>query len=151
MSDSQKIKPQRFALQFDPPTLVMQYQRVGESKSRARKMPVRGIRPGSDPAQVTDALIKRHEAYLGKGIVPRKQVQRLVAKLVERKGDLQQVPEEELKRIKDEMEKDFEKNALKPGDEGYVHDVRKDFGEAESDCEWDDDIAEPSDDDDDFW
>lgn len=33
----------------------------------------------------------------------------------------------------------FEQNLLKPGSPGYVHDVRKDFDDAEEECDWDED------------
>jgi hypothetical protein len=51
-------------------------------------------------------------------------------------GDLNKVTEEQNLRAKALMDEDFVKNALKPGDEGYVHDKRADF-EVSEDNDWD--------------
>ena len=52
-------------------------------------------------------------------------------------GDLNKVSEEENQRAKALMEQDFQKNAKKPGDEGYVYDKQVDFGEASEENDWD--------------
>ena len=51
--------------------------------------------------------------------------------------DLQRIEEAELERYKRQMEEEFEKNAIKPGDPNWVHDKQVDFGDAEEDCGWD--------------
>mmetsp|Transcript_9953 Transcript_9953/g.19412 ORF Transcript_9953/g.19412 Transcript_9953/m.19412 type:complete len:122 (+) Transcript_9953:1-366(+) len=62
--------------------------------------------------------------------------------------DLQKVPQEDLAMYKELMDVEFKRNAIKPGDEGYEHDVQVEFSEAEEDAGWDeDDDYVPSDDD----
>jgi hypothetical protein len=56
--------------------------------------------------------------------------------------DLQHVEETELEKYKRLMEEEFEKNAIKPGDANWQHDVQVDFGEAEEDCGWDEEDEE---------
>ena len=52
-------------------------------------------------------------------------------------GDLNKVSEEENQHAKAIMEQDFQKNATKPGDDGYVYDKQVDFGEASEENDWD--------------
>lgn len=56
--------------------------------------------------------------------------------------DLNQVEETELEKYKRLMEEEFAKNAIKPGDANWQHDVQVDFGEAEEECGWDEDDEE---------
>ena len=58
-------------------------------------------------------------------------------------GDLNKVSEDELKAAKAAMEVDFKKNALRPGDEGYVYDkrVERPSGELEAN-DWDDELED---------
>lgn len=53
--------------------------------------------------------------------------------------DLNRISEAELAAAKTQMDVMFQRNQLLPGERGYTHDVRKDFGEAEEDCDWDED------------
>ena len=56
--------------------------------------------------------------------------------------DLNQVEETELEKYKRLMEEEFSKNAIKPGDANWQHDVQVDFGEAEEECGWDEEDEE---------
>ena len=54
----------------------------------------------------------------------------------------------ELNKVKQDMDVDFNKNKLKPGDEGFEYDKRVDFDEIEKvDGSWDDDMISNEDDD----
>ena len=46
---------------------------------------------------------------------------------------------EELQRAKDRMSIDFEANRIKKDEDGFVYDVRRDFGEPEEASGWDSD------------
>lgn len=66
-------------------------------------------------------------------------VERLLREpVVDVNGDLNACTDVELKLAKLLMEKDFQKNLLKPGDEGFVYDKQVEFVPT-SDNEWDDD------------
>lgn len=56
--------------------------------------------------------------------------------------DLNKVDETDLERYKREMEEEFARNAIKPGDPNWKHDVQVDFGDAEEDCGWDEEDGE---------
>lgn len=51
--------------------------------------------------------------------------------------DLNGLDQEELDEYKRLMEVDFDKNAIKPGDPRYQHDVQVEFDDPEEDCGWD--------------
>ncbi|KAJ3168453.1 Centrosomal protein of 19 kDa [Geranomyces variabilis] len=53
--------------------------------------------------------------------------------------DLNKVSDDELKRAKQAMNADFEKNRLKPGDKGFSYDVQKSFGSPTDSNDWDED------------
>ena len=50
--------------------------------------------------------------------------------------------EEKLNAYKTAMEEEFKRNAIKPGDPNWKHDVQVDFEEPEEDCGWDDEEEE---------
>lgn len=43
----------------------------------------------------------------------------------------------ELRLVKEDMDKEFHRKQIKPGDPGYVFDKKVDFGEADEDASWD--------------
>ena len=53
--------------------------------------------------------------------------------------NLNKLNDSELKRRKNEMDLLYNKNAILPGEQGFIFDVRKDFDIAKYDPEWDDD------------
>lgn len=53
--------------------------------------------------------------------------------------DFNRASEADLAAAKKSMSIVFEQNLRKPGSPGYIHDLRKDFGQAEEECDWDDD------------
>ena len=55
--------------------------------------------------------------------------------------DLNKVSDEELAKRKAEMDRGFEANRLKPGDEGYQYDIEKNFGGEKIESGWDSDVS----------
>ena len=53
--------------------------------------------------------------------------------------DLNKLDDYELDKRKAEMDKDFEKNRIKPGDEDFVYDKEVEFNEGKMESGWDDD------------
>ena len=53
--------------------------------------------------------------------------------------DLNNLDDYELDKRKAEMDKDFEKNRIKPGDEDFVYDKEVEFNEGKMESGWDDD------------
>lgn len=56
-------------------------------------------------------------------------------------GDLNLASENELAAAKMRMNVIFEQNLRRPGSEGYIHDVRRDFDQAEEECDWDEESS----------
>lgn len=52
-------------------------------------------------------------------------------------GDLNSASQAELAAAKKKMDVTFQHNLHKPDAPGYLHDLRKDFGEAKEQCDWD--------------
>mmetsp|Transcript_103221 Transcript_103221/g.296382 ORF Transcript_103221/g.296382 Transcript_103221/m.296382 type:complete len:160 (-) Transcript_103221:1012-1491(-) len=113
-------------------------------------------------------LVKKHPRYLDNSKVKTEQLRRLVGMLIAaqstggatsagasegpgaasadasagvdlaRMDDLQRVDENVLAAAKAEMGVEFDKNFVGPGHPDFVYDKAVDFGEPESDNEWDD-------------
>ena len=62
--------------------------------------------------------------------------------------DLNKLDDHELNRRKADMDKEFEKNRIRPGDEDFVYDKEVEFNEGKIESGWDedDDYSDP-----DFW
>ena len=61
--------------------------------------------------------------------------------------DLNRLNDDDLKKRKNEMDVLYNKNAILPGNDKFVFDVRKDFDIDKYDPEWDNDEEEEEDDD----
>jgi hypothetical protein len=185
----ESIEPHRFALIFDPPTVVLEYRDKTRDSLRHRKMQI----PGSclhDVDLAVNKLVRHNNIHLHPSVVSKAQVQRLVERLlVEPAGnslgettnppfspepvqdprsdpfavvdpfakpepqlnkrevmtgvvDLQRADDDVVKKAKALMEEDFEKHALKPGDDKFVYDKRVEFEVVEGHGEWDDDDSD---------
>ena len=78
---------------------------------------------GKDP-------IQREDSLLGLKSSPRNSDQ---------EDDLNKLDDYELDKRKADMDKDFEKNRVKPGDADFVYDKEVDFNEGKIESGWDDD------------
>ena len=54
--------------------------------------------------------------------------------------DLNKLSPEEVQAHKNRMDELFNKHAKKPGDAGFVYDMRQEFQAGDEECSWDDDI-----------
>lgn len=152
-----EIIPQRLAVKFDPPTLVIEEETP--RGLRHHKLRLKAFKyPGADPMAVTAALQARYPRQLAR--CSPEQVSRLVSLLVQHSpppppadvrpppnqsaeqdlisADLQTVPEHVLKQAKAAMSEVFEASVLRPGDPGYEFDKRVDFNTDDaSESSWD--------------
>jgi centrosomal protein CEP19 len=152
-----EIIPQRLAVRFDPPTLVVEEQTP--RGLRHHKLRLKAFKqPGADPAALAATLRARYPRHFMR-CAPA-QVTRLVALLVQHApappqinerppgdrpedvnllaADLQAVPEHVLAQAKAAMSEVFEATVLRPGDPGFLFDKRVDFNTDDaSESSWD--------------
>lgn len=162
--------PRKCGVKFDPPTLVVYYEVNLTGKLHKRSMPIRMLRKDSSISDAIDELKKstRHGKYLEnisysqleklltmiqnkmKGLDPNQIMEsssptlNLLLKNNEEE-DLNKLDDYELDKRKADMDKEFEKNRVRPGDEDFVYDKEVDFdaGKIESGWDEDDDYSDP--------
>lgn len=138
------------------PRLLLHYSEAPAGRARRREMPLRDLGPDSDGRVVAERLRRRHAKHLGPVAAVR--VERLVlaaretlrgrslaeglrraeAQLAGDPGeDLNTLSDSELKRRKDIMEIQFDKNSIGPGHPDYVYDRETDFGGVKEAVAWD--------------
>ena len=80
------LRPLRFAVKYQPPVIVMEYERPGGANGgrlRRRKMPVRGVdEDGADPYTLTRRLFDAHPRHLSPQWVKFEQVENLVSRIL---------------------------------------------------------------------
>jgi hypothetical protein len=126
----------RLACSFEPPSISVEC--VTEGAVRYLQFPV-VFGSFSDPNALFDRLTGDYPEYFGfKAISPLKLrtfVQRIVREAPS--IDLDHVSKEDLLQFKRQMDVEFDRNAVKPGDPEFQYDLQVDFGGSEP-CDWDD-------------
>merc|ERR1719284_1726187 len=84
MASTEEKTVRRFALKYDPPTVILEY-RTAEGLFHYR-MRIKNLTPQMDPDDVTRALFKHHPRYLDPTKVKFSQVRRLVEQLIHHVG-----------------------------------------------------------------
>jgi centrosomal protein CEP19 len=157
------IEVRRFAIKFEPPTLVVEYQKHLKTYVKKIKLNTKG---GSSSLEgrvkaLTDLIIENNIDVVGPEIVSREQIEDLVQMIFQKKilrpadtdtatdqisnkqldpfGDLNKASDDVVERAKQTMSVDFEAKRLKPGDEGYEYDKQTDFEPPSGVSEWDED------------
>ncbi|CAJ1352814.1 unnamed protein product [Effrenium voratum] len=151
-----EVCPRRFGLNYDPPAIILEYLEVSTGKLFHRKVGLKRLRAGTDPARVAEKLRQSNRPLLTEDNgVAFDQIVSLVKKLQDamqskvpepppgdidyHEANLNKLPDDELMRHKARMNATFIAHQRKPGDDGFVYDVRVDFPEAEQECGWDSD------------
>ena len=160
--------PKRFGLSYDPPQIVIEYQRPSSGKLYHHKINCYKYTQKSKISEIVDEIYKNHNSYLNHKRINKAQIIQLVEKLRTRyqenrkknkeesknnfdeeeydyksneNEDLNKVSKEELDKKKKQMDKVYEKNKIEYGDEKFQYDVRKDFNNDQYAAEWDDDSS----------
>ncbi|CAK8993538.1 Centrosomal protein of 19 kDa (Cep19) [Durusdinium trenchii] len=160
-----EVCPRRFGLNYDPPAIILEYLEVSTGKLFHRKVAMKRLRASTDPARIAEKLRQVNRPLLTEDNgVAFEQIVSLVKKLQEamqkystmdssadlspgseeidyHEANLNKLSDDELARHKARMNSSFLANQMKPGDNGYVYDVRADF-DAEQSCGWDSDEDE---------
>ena len=156
------IEVRRFAIKFDPPTLVVEYAKHQKTYVKKIKLNTTGVEGSSSIKEriqvLTDLIIEKNIDVLGPQLVLRDQIEDLVHKIFQKKvrdtdasdvqistkhvdpfGDLNKASDDVVERAKQTMSVDFEAKRLKPGDEGYVYDKQTEFDPPVGVSDWDED------------
>mmetsp|Transcript_27210 Transcript_27210/g.61733 ORF Transcript_27210/g.61733 Transcript_27210/m.61733 type:complete len:205 (-) Transcript_27210:122-736(-) len=160
------VCPKRFGLNYDPPSIVLEYLQVSTGKLFHRRIGLRKLRANSDPARVAEKLRQKNKALLAEDRVSFEQIVSLVTRLQEgvpgnvkniqgniqskmgsnnqsipavdyHEVNLNKLSTEEITAHKEKMDVMFFQNQKKPGDADYQYDKQVDFEEGTEECGWD--------------
>ena len=150
--------PKRFGLSYDPPQIIIEYQKPSSGKLYHHKINCYSFTESSKILEIVDEIYKKHKSYWNHKRISKAQIIQLVEKLRERRRifeeskksnesneynnieeDLNIVSKEELDMKKKEMDKIYEKNKIEYGDKNFQYDIRKDFNNNQYAAEWDED------------
>uniref|UniRef100_A0A7S1LUL0 Centrosomal protein of 19 kDa n=1 Tax=Alexandrium catenella TaxID=2925 RepID=A0A7S1LUL0_ALECA len=77
------VCPKRFGLNYDPPSIILEYLQVSTGKLFHRRIGLRRLRANSDPARVAEKLRQKNKALLAEDRVSFEQIVSLVSRLQE--------------------------------------------------------------------
>mmetsp|Transcript_138609 Transcript_138609/g.345703 ORF Transcript_138609/g.345703 Transcript_138609/m.345703 type:complete len:251 (-) Transcript_138609:56-808(-) len=92
-SSGEKLRPdepvclRRFGLNFDPPSLVLEYERLSSGRLFHRRIGLRRLDPGADAVRTAEKLRRQNEALLAEDQVPFEQLVSVITRL-QHKGDV---------------------------------------------------------------
>ena len=157
--------PKRFGLTYNPPQIVVEYQKPSSGKLYHHKIKLLKLSPKSKISEIIEEIYKNHNIYLNHNKVSKAQIIQLVEKLREKyisnnnKDDVSinkrnslkydigtnenfnGLSTEELNVKKAYMDKFYDKHNIKVGDKNFQYDIRKDF-ENNGNAEWDEEDEE---------
>lgn len=132
-----KITLTRLACSFNPASISVEY--TSGSKKEYKQFPV-VFGNFSEPGALFDTLVCEYPTYFGESSIHPNKLRNFIATIIQKapKLDLTNVSKDVLDRYKQQMNREFERNAIKPDDPKFQYDMRVDFPDAEEPCEWDD-------------
>eukprot|EP00397_Hematodinium_sp_SG-2012_P026683 GEMP01027982.1.p1 GENE.GEMP01027982.1~~GEMP01027982.1.p1 ORF type:complete len:159 (+),score=43.51 GEMP01027982.1:50-526(+) len=149
------LKPKRFGLKFNPPTLILEYLVPSTGKLFHRRMSLKAARlKKMDPHRVAEKLKEKNPVYLADDKIRFDQVVDLITKLrnqlhpeeetrsVNKSNDLgsldlNKLSTVEVEKHKKMMDVEFYRNQKLPGDADFIYDLRIDFPAPLADSGWD--------------
>ena len=159
--DENDYMPKRFGISYNPPQIVVEYQKLSNNKLYHHKIKLHKFSSKTKISEIIDYMYKRHNIYLNHKKVNKAQIIQLVEKLrgklnqtnendEKNKNDvklvynikdenLNKLSKEELDQKKKEMDVFYEQNNIKKTDKNFQYDIRKEFNNDEVLSDWDDD------------
>lgn len=142
---NKRIRIIKVGASFNPPKLAVVYT---DTKTNKKKKKVFDVPSGEmNAANLAKTMASKYPLYLSSDFIREQQLTAVLRKIVlsasatpaiDPNEDLNKVSEVELERKKKLMDIEFKKNQLKPGDPGYVHNVKEEFT-PDKPSAWDDD------------
>jgi hypothetical protein len=127
----------RLACTFSPSSIAIEYT-DGTDAKQFKKFPVTFAR-FTDPRTLYDTLVSQHNEFFNSASISPGKLKHFLSEVIKRapEVDLMNVPKEQLDKYKEQMKREFDANAIKPGDPGFVRDLRVDFAPATEPSDWD--------------
>ena len=134
------LKITRLACNFNPPSISIEYS-DGSKQLQYRQFPV-VFGNFSLPDALFDTLVKDYPDFFNKDTISLNKLKKFVQIIIKKApvvdlSNVDQNNEQEYIKYKQQMNREFEMNAIKPGDPEYQYDMRAEI-EADEPCEWDD-------------
>lgn len=133
------IKILRLACTFSPESSISIEYTDNSDLKQYRRFPV-FFGSFSSPEALYQTLIDDYPDYFNKDSILPNKLKNFVSIIIKKAPtvDLTNVSKDQLVKYKNQMEREFEMNAIKPGDPNFVYDMRVDLPEPDEACDWDD-------------
>jgi hypothetical protein len=122
---------------FHPSSIAIEFTRDSQQKQyETFEIPFANF---TDPATLYERLITEHASFFNSTSIPLNKLKHFVFDIIQRAPpmDLTQVSRDELTKYKEQMNREYEANAIKPTDPGFQRDVRVDFEPPTEPSDWD--------------
>ena len=132
-----KVKLTRLACTFNPASVSVEYTEDGKTKQYKQFQVVFGS--FSEPAALYQTLVTDYPDFFNEYSINPNKLKNFVSMIIKKAPsiDLTNLPREQIDKYKQQMNREFEMNAIKPGDPNFKYDMRVEFPEADEDCDWD--------------
>ena len=136
MSDNIKIL--RIGAKFNPSSISIEYN-DGSSYLKYRSFDI-ALANFSIADGIVQTMEKKFSNYFNPQTIPHEKLLKFVKSVIAQAPNINLAAAdlETREKYKEQMNVEFEKNQIKPGDPDYQYDIVEDFGEPEEDCDWDD-------------
>ena len=78
---SNELLPRRFGLNYEPPTIILEYRVPSKNKLYLHIMPMPELEPTHDPYEWLEILRKEHKAFLDPKFIDENQILGLIHRL----------------------------------------------------------------------
>ena len=134
------VKITRLACSFQPPSISIEYN-DGSKEPKFRQFPV-VFGSFSLPEALYQTLTTDYPDFFNSKSISQNKLRKFLQIIIKKAptvdlSAIAQNDEKEYAKYKQQMEREFEMNAVKAGDPGYQYDLRADI-EADEPCDWDD-------------
>ena len=132
-----KVKLTRLACTFNPASVSVEYTDDGKTK-KYKQFPV-VFGSFSEPAALYQTLVTDYPDFFNADTINLNKLKNFVSTIIKRAPsiDLTNLSRDQIDRYKEQMNREFEMNAIKPGDPNFQYDMRVEFPDADEPCDWD--------------
>ena len=132
-----RIEITQLGCNFNPASVSIEYVENGKSK-KYRQFPV-VFGNFSEPDALYETLVSDDPEFFHEKSIKLDKLRKFVELIIKKAPaiDLTNLSREQIDKYKQQMNREFEMNAIKPGDPDFQYDMRVDYPEADEPCDWD--------------